>query len=204
MLTEVDFSVYLICIIIGVVAAVVYAFYNKSILGGFVKMLIEQGCDSEENGLSLRELGYDKSGLVRYSLRPESSLSRVVKRYTPAESGSSVNNSVRVNGRRVADASLDKAVFYIEESSLEKAERTYVSHGTTVLSAVLTAIVFFFVMAVSYFLLPLITDFGNSMMNGFKGGENTLIKITGSEDYDFSDVIEADRLEQEKEANRKK
>ena len=36
-----------------------------------------------------------------------------------------------------------------------------------------------------------------------ESGENTLVKITGSEDYDFSEVIEADRLEQEKEANRK-
>lgn len=203
MLTEVDFSVYLICILVGVAAAAAYAFYNKSILGGFVKRLIEQGCDSEENGLSLRELGYDKSGLLRFSLRPESSLSRVVKRYTPAEAGAFDAKAVRVNGRKAADTTLDKSVFYIEEASLEKAERTYVSHGTTVLSLVLTAIVFFFVMAASYFLIPFITDLGNNMMNGFKG-ENTLIKITGSEDYDYSDVIEADRIEQEKEANKKK
>jgi len=205
MLTEIDFSVYLICIIIGVIAAASYAFYNKSILGGFVKRLIEEGCDSEENGLSLRELGYDKSGLVRFALRPESSLSRVVKRYAPAEAGASANGAVRVNGRRVSDTMLDKSVFFIEEGSLEKAERTYVSHGTTVFSLVLTAIVFLFVMAASYFLIPLVTDIGNTMMNGFmENGENTLVKITGSEDYDFSDVIEADRLEQEKEANRKK
>ena len=203
MLTEVDFSVYLISIFIGVIAAVGYAFYNKSILGGFVKRLIEQGCDSGENGLSLRELGYDKSGLVRFALRPEGSLSRVVKRYSPEEASASFGNVVRVNGKRVADTMLDKCVFYIEESSLEKAEKTYVSHGTTVLSVVLTAIVFFFVLAASYFLIPLVTDIGNSMMNGFKG-EDTLVKITGSEGYDFSDVIEADRIEQEKEANKKK
>jgi len=199
MLTEIDLSVYLICVFIGIVIAAVYAFYNKNILGSFVRRLLEEGCDSEENGLTLRELGFDKSSLVRFALRPTSSLTRVVE-FTSGEETAEGGEKVKARGRRSPKTDLDSAVFYIPAEKAEKASRTYDSHGTTILSVALTIVVFFFVFVVSYFLLPLIFDVTNSFYSDDGGG---LIKITGSEDYDFSDVIEADRLEQEKHANKK-
>ena len=195
MLSDVDFSVYLVCIFCGVLLGAVYAFYNKSILGSFVRSLIDSGCTKPESGKTLKELGFDKKPLLRFALRDGSSLSYVVKGRPLAvevPEAEAAKEKKRTFGKS-AKVNLDNMVYYLDPEKIEKAERTYDNQGTTVLSVALTAIVFFFVLAASYFIIPLIFDLGDSIRTSFGRKETSeLVKITGGENYDFSDVIAED------------
>ena len=67
-------------IIIGVFIAVVITYINKKTIGKLVNKLLALPADSEENAVTLDELGFGKKSSLRYALRPTSTLSSIIKR----------------------------------------------------------------------------------------------------------------------------
>lgn len=182
MFSEVDFSAYLYAVFIGVLLGAIYAFYNKRILGKFVRKLLEDGCDRVSKAESLAELGFGKSRLLKFALRDGSSLSRVV--VSAADNMGVLPSDKRKNGKR-QERDFVSERFYIPADLHEKAERTYDSQGTTVLSVVLTAVVFYTVLILCYFIVPVVTDFTGGMIKSFysdKTGGDTVL-ITDAADY---------------------
>ncbi|MEA4832237.1 hypothetical protein SDC9_99757 [bioreactor metagenome] len=182
MFSEVDFSVYLYAVFAGVVIAALYAYYNKRILGKFVRKLLDDGCDRVSKAKTLDELGFKKSGLIKFVLRPNSSLSNVV---ISADMNTGDSAQPRKYGELKPARNFATERFYIPSDFQAKAERTYDSQGTTILSVVLTAIVFYIVLVLCYFIVPLVVDFSGSMVKSFysdKTGGNTVL-VTNDTDY---------------------
>lgn len=53
----------------GMIFAAISAFYNRRVLGKFIRALIKADATSPEKAKTLAELGFDKNGFVRTSLR---------------------------------------------------------------------------------------------------------------------------------------
>ena len=66
-------------IYIGSLIACIVMFYNRQIVGGAVRRMLEMKIDGKEKALTLCELGYKKNFFVRTLFRDSSSLHRVVK-----------------------------------------------------------------------------------------------------------------------------
>lgn len=63
---------------IGVLIASGMSFYNKWILGSFVRKLLEEKAETPDSGKTLEEAGFAKNPLVRRALRTNLALRRVV------------------------------------------------------------------------------------------------------------------------------
>ena len=62
----------------GIIIAAIVAFYDKNVLGNFVRTLIKEDCLSPEKAQTLSDLGYGGKWSVKSSLRSPHKLGRVV------------------------------------------------------------------------------------------------------------------------------
>ncbi len=140
--------------IAGVIAAACLIFANKKIIGVFVKRLLEEKADSAETAKSLEELGFAKKRLLRFSLRPGSTLRKIVSVSVPEEP----------DGAPVR--------YYIPEEKAYRAEVTYDPDGVSVMT-ILLAIIMFLVLTV--LLMTVIPDLIRMASNAF--GANSIYSI---------------------------
>ncbi|MBQ7780353.1 MAG: hypothetical protein IJ404_07655 [Clostridia bacterium] len=120
-------------IIIGAFIAVVIAFINKKTIGKLVDKLLALPADSEENAVTLDEIGLGKKGSLRYALRPSSTLSSIVKKTE--------------DGR-----------LYIQEDQQYRAEKIYTQSRLSVLTLILSAIILIVAGSVLLNVLPDIVE----------------------------------------------
>ena len=102
-------------IILGVFIAVVITYINKKTVGKLVNKLLALPADSEENAVTLDELGFEKNGSLRYALRPSSTLSNIIKHTE--------------DGR-----------YYIQEDQQYRAEIVYTQNRLSVMTLVISAV----------------------------------------------------------------
>ena len=102
-------------IILGVFIAVVITYINKKTVGKLVNKLLALPADSEENAVTLDELGFEKNGSLRYALRPSSTLSNIIKHTE--------------DGR-----------YYIPEDQQYRAEIVYTQNRLSVMTLVISAV----------------------------------------------------------------
>ena len=103
-------------IILGVFIAVVIAYINKKTIGRLVDKLLAHPADSEDNAVTLDEIGFGKKGSIRYALRPSSTLSHIIMRTE--------------DGR-----------FFIPEDQQYRAEAVYTQSRLSFLTIIFSAIV---------------------------------------------------------------
>ncbi len=103
-------------IILGVFIAVVISYINKKTIGKLVDKLLALPADSEENAVTLDEIGFGKKGSLRYALRPSSTLSNIIK---------------HTEDRR----------YYIPEDQQYRAETVYTQNRLSVMTLIFSAIV---------------------------------------------------------------
>ena len=101
--------------IIGVYIAIIIIFINKKTIGRLVKKLLSASADSEESAVSLKELGLEKKFSLRYALRPNSTLSNIIKR-------------------------TEDERYYIPEDKSYRAESLYTQKRVTALTLIVPAI----------------------------------------------------------------
>jgi len=144
--------------IVGFVIASGYIYYNKILLGSFVRTLLSEGCLSMQSAKTLSELGFMKNPFVRFSLRPSTSLCRIV---------SSADESFYSEGKRTGGKKEKRDFstlrFYISEEKYSKAEKLYEDSGVTALAVLATAIVFLIVAVICYYMIPELFNFTNEM-----------------------------------------
>ena len=120
-------------IIIGVFIAVVISFINKKTIGKLVDKLLSLPADSEQNAVTLEEIGFGKKGSLRYALRPSSTLSSIIKKTE--------------DGR-----------LYIQEDQQYRAEKVYTQNRLSILTLIFSAIILIVAGSVLLNFLPSIIE----------------------------------------------
>ena len=120
-------------IIIGVFIAVVISFINKKTIGKLVDKLLSLPADSEQNAVTLEEIGFGKKGSLRYALRPSSTLSSIIKKTE--------------DGR-----------LYIQEDQQYRAEKVYTQNRLSIFTLIFSAIILIVAGSVLLNFLPSIIE----------------------------------------------
>ena len=120
-------------IIIGVFIAVVISFINKKTIGKLVDKLLSLPADSEQNAVTLEEIGFGKKGSLRYALRPSSTLSSIIKKTE--------------DGR-----------LYIQEDQQYRAEKVYTQNRLAIFTLIFSAIILIVAGSVLLNFLPSIIE----------------------------------------------
>ena len=100
-------------ICVGVILGFVGSFISKSIVGPFVRALIEKEATKEEKAITLSELGFSSKKLLKLALKEGSALRNIVTEL-PYFSNLGENTTPSEESR-----------FYIPQDKLDKAKITY-------------------------------------------------------------------------------
>mgnify|MGYP006924659511 CR=1 FL=1 len=133
----------------GIVAASFIAVYNRRVTGKIVRLLYAKEAHSPSASLTLGELGLSRNLFVRFSLRKNGMLRKVVYDFDPFAG----NFKLRAINPRNRKRDLDRMRFYVPPEVNERAETMYLKEGTTILTAILSVALF---LAIALFCLAVI------------------------------------------------
>lgn len=140
---------------IGFMLAMILNYYQKKVVGGFVRSVLNQGALTVENALTLEQLGYHKNPLIRRELTKHGALRKMVwevdDNYRTGEDG--ILYSAR-------EKSLDLNIgrFYVSEERRIQAELRYDNKGSDIFALLISAAVFFTLAVVACIWLPTILE----------------------------------------------
>ena len=143
----------------GFVIASLMAVYNKRVIGGFVKAVLEAECLSPESAKTVTELGYGTDWFIKNALRTDTVLRRFVVRIDAdkdsKETEEETPDSKPQPKRRKHDV-IDYATarFYIPEELKYRAEVRYARHGTDLVSFGICVIILAVTAFAAIFLIP--------------------------------------------------
>ena len=149
---------------IGVVIAAGMACYNKNRLGAFVRAITRHQCLWPEKAKTLFELGFDRNGAVKQSLRSHNQLGRIVRcverdRYD-AEVEAARAQYVEEHGSEEGFSmppyriNFDEDHFYIPDEEHYRAEVRYDNKGSSWRAFLLVVVASIVGAALLFFLLP--------------------------------------------------
>ena len=136
-------------LIAGVILAVCAMFFVKKTTGRFVKALLDEKADAPETAKTLAELGYQKKPLLKYALRPGSTLRKIV--LTAPADGQSEETPDAASAAETPIS--ENTRFYIPEDKAYRAETTYNPDGMSILLLLLIVLA---LIVLSFVLLSLI------------------------------------------------
>ncbi len=131
-------------LMIGCILASAVMLYERRYVGGFVRRLLAEEAFDEASAKTLSELGFEKSGALKMSLRSRDSAVRKLVRYTDEEWGdvSPIGEGEKNRKTTYKDSiDFDAARFYIPVDLRNRAEVRYESKGTNLRSFLLTVVV---------------------------------------------------------------
>lgn len=136
---------------IGFMLATVLYYYQKKVMGKFVRLIISKGALSADNALTLEELGYQKKVLVRSQLQKQSALRKMVwevdDNYRTGEDG-------RLYCAREKALDLNLGKFYVPEERRIQAQLRYDDKGSDIFTLLISAVVLFALAVVACIWLP--------------------------------------------------
>ncbi len=149
------------CMFIGMMLAAFGMFYQKRIIGAFVRALLNANASDESSAKSLMELGFARNYPVRSALRKGGTLRKLVW-----ESGDNYiedENGVKYSARQTP-LDVNTARFYIAEENRIRAELRYNEKGTDIFTLIITAIVF---LVIAYLAMIFLPELLNLLKNSF-------------------------------------
>jgi ABC-type uncharacterized transport system permease subunit len=132
-------------LMVGVIIAAFVVLFHKKTLGKLVKKLFDEGAKTEATAKSLAELGLEKNKFLRYALRPDSTLRKII-------------DATEVNG---------ELRYYIAEDNAYRAEVTYNPDGSSVLTVVIAILLILIVASVMLILIPDLIQMFKNAFNAF-------------------------------------
>lgn len=136
---------------IGFMIASVMYYYQKKVVGGFVRKVMEMGANSPDTALTLSELGYQNHPAIRRELSGRGPLRKMVweveDNYRTGEDG--VLYCAR---EKALDLNIGK--FYVSEERRIDAQLRYDNKGTDLFSLIIAAVIFFVVAVLACIWLP--------------------------------------------------
>ena len=133
---KIDLNIVLISIFVGIVIASIAIVYRRYVLGNIVKSIVEKKAFSEENAITLEEMGY-KNIFVKFALREGSTFKKTVHRV--AAEGSATR-------------------YFIPEEIYMREEIKYCKKNTNVFGVVIAILLFFVVFYLLVNYVPWVVD----------------------------------------------
>lgn len=147
------------CMFIGLMLASIFMFYQKKVIGAFVRALLSAEASDSASAKSLMELGYSRNYPVRSALRKGGALRKLVwetgDNYVENEQG------IKYSARQTP-MDVNTARFYITNENRIRAELRYSEKGTDVFMLIITALVF---LMVAYLAVTYLPDLLNLIKN---------------------------------------
>lgn len=140
---------------IGILLATVFSYYQKRIVGGFVRHLMKNGANTPDNALTLAQLGYSKHPAIRRELSKPGPLRKMVWE---------VDDNYRMGENGVLYCAREKALdlnlgrFYIPEEKRIEAELRYEGKGNDLFAVIISVAVFFVIAVLACIWLPTILE----------------------------------------------
>lgn len=131
-------------IAVGSVCAVLFTYYNRTILGGFVRTLINKEALSIDSAITLAEAGYQKNAFVKRALLKRDTFRKIVFEVDDEIVIASEGHSFSA---RTKPINLDTARFYIAQENRVMAELRYDNQGANIFGVVTSVIV---ILALAY------------------------------------------------------
>ena len=170
----------LLGIFVGTVIACIVMAYNKQVLGGAIRRIIEKGANSPETAKTLSELGYEKNAFIRSAVRGNVNLRRFVKCAEEEEYLASEREAATLHEqKRAENPSLKEykietymidpstAHFYVPEDLRIRAEIRFDKKGSGfkagIVGVILLCVIFFILLLA----LPVILDFLDDFLGSF-------------------------------------
>ena len=131
-------------IAVGSVCAVLFTYYNRTILGGFVRTLINKEALSIDSAITLAEAGYQKNAFVKRALLKRDTFRKIVFEVDDEIVIASEGHSFSA---RTKPINLNTARFYIAQENRVMAELRYDNQGANIFGVVTSVIV---ILALAY------------------------------------------------------
>ncbi len=148
---------------IGIMIGALSLFYQKQVIGSFVRALLADGAADPGNAKTLEELGYAKNRFVRYALRNGSVLRKMVweaeDNYTTDESGFRYS-------ARTKKMDINTARFYIDDSNRVRADLRYNAQGSDILVLLISVVIFAVAAYALLIFIPYIVDLFKNNTSG--------------------------------------
>lgn len=148
---------------IGILIGAVSLFYQKRVIGAFVRDLLANGAANPDNARSLEELGYGKNRFVRHALRSGSVLRKLI--WEAQDNYTTDQNGVTYSAR-TKRMDINTARFYIDESNRIRADLRYSAKGSDVLTLLIGVVVFAVAAYALLLFIPYIVDLFKSTISG--------------------------------------
>lgn len=136
---------------IGFMLASILYYYQKKVMGKFVRLVISKGASSPDSALTLAELGYDKDNLIRRELQKSGALRKMVweidDNYRTGEDGI-------LFCAREKSLDLNIGRFYVPEERRIQAQIRYDDKGTDIFALIISAAVMFVAAVAACIWLP--------------------------------------------------
>lgn len=140
---------------IGILLATALAYYQKRIVGGFVRTVLSKGARTPDTAMTLTELGYQNHPFIRRELSKSGPLRKMIWE---------VEDNYRMGENDVLYSAREKALdlnigrFYLPEEKRIEAELRYEGKGSDVFTLIMTVAVFFVVAVLACIWLPVILE----------------------------------------------
>lgn len=131
-------------IAVGSVIAILFAYYNRTILGGFVRTLISKEALSIDTAITLNEAGYQKNAFVKRALLKRDTFRKIVFEVDDEIKVASEGHSFSA---RTKPINLNTARFYVAKENRIMAEHRYDNQGADIFGVITSIIV---VLALAY------------------------------------------------------
>ncbi|MBE6606987.1 MAG: hypothetical protein E7633_00320 [Ruminococcaceae bacterium] len=140
-------------IAIGSVWAIFCTYYNRTILGGFVRTLINSGALSVDSAMTLAEAGYQKNTFIKRALVKRDTFRKIVFEVDDEIVIASEGHSFSA---RTKPIDLNTARFYVAEENKIMAELRYDNKGADIFGVVSSVIIILALAYIITLVLPLI------------------------------------------------
>jgi hypothetical protein len=165
---------------LGVILASFAAVFNKKAHGGFVRTLIECGCNSPENAKTLSELGLERSALVKAAIKSKSAYHGILFCVEKEEYDKKVTRGRSIYLLRAAEEGekqrpyepasyqydFSSAHFYIPDALRYEAEFRFQKKGSGIGSAIFITLASVVLMWATIKIAPDILQFFDNFMGG--------------------------------------
>lgn len=150
-------------VFIGIVVGACSLYYNKRVIGSFVRDLLQSGATGPDSARTLEELGYGKSFFIKHALRDGSVLRKMV---WEADDNFTTDPSGYTFSARSRKMDINTARFYVDESNRIKVDLRYSAKGTDIITLLIGVIIFAVVAYALLMFIPYITDLFVSVTAG--------------------------------------
>ncbi len=142
----------------GAVIAIFCTYYNRTVLGGLVRTLIESGALSVDSAMTLKEAGYEKNAFVKRELIKGGMFRKIVFEVEDEIMVAFEGHSFSARSKPI---DLTTARFYVAKENRIMAEMRYDNKGSDIFGIIVSVIVIAVLAYAATLFVPYILEYFN-------------------------------------------